>query len=129
MITKTMCTMLVLLAVYVVGCKKDDFAGEVKGVCPVVTTDPVDKAVDVMPDKVITATFNTNMDAATINGSTFTITQGTQVIEGTVAATADAAVYTFTPKAPLLPFTTYTGTINTEARDKFHSAMVENYVW
>jgi uncharacterized repeat protein (TIGR02543 family) len=129
MVTKTMCTVLVLLAVYIAGCKKDDFAGEVKGVCPVVTTDPLDKAVDVLPDKVITATFNTEMDAATITGSSFTITQGTQVIDGTVAATADAAVYTFTPKTPLLPFTTYTGTITTDARDKFHSAMVENYVW
>jgi uncharacterized repeat protein (TIGR02543 family) len=129
LITKIMCTFLVLVAVYTVGCKKDDFAGEVKGLCPVVTTDPLDKAIDVLPNKVITATFNTNMDAATINASTFTITQGTQVINGTVAATADAAVYTFTPKTPLLPFTTYTGTINTEARDKFHSAMLESYVW
>lgn len=129
LVTKMMCTVLVLLAVYIAGCKKDDFAGEVIGVCPVVTTDPLDKAVDVMPDKVITATFNTNMDAKTITSSTFTITQGTQIIDGTVTATADAAVYTFTPKTPLLPFTTYTGTITTEARDTFHSAMVENYVW
>jgi uncharacterized repeat protein (TIGR02543 family) len=127
--TKAMCTVLVLLAVYIAGCKKDNFTGEVKGVCPVVTTDPLDKAVDVMPNKVITATFNTNMDPSTITGSSFTITQGTQVIDGVVAATADAAVYTFTPKVPLLPFTTYTGTITTDARDKFHSAMVENYVW
>jgi uncharacterized repeat protein (TIGR02543 family) len=120
---------LVLLMLYIVGCKKDDFAGEVQGVCPVVTTDPLDKAVDVMPTKVITATFNTNMDPATITASSFKITQGTQVIEGTVAATADAAVYTFTPKTALLPFTTYTGTITTDAKDKFKSAMVDNYVW
>jgi hypothetical protein len=127
--TKTMCAALLLLVVYIAGCKKDDFAGEIKGLCPVVTTDPLDKAVDVVLNKVITATFNTKMDPATINGTTFSITQGTQVIEGTVAATADAAVYTFTPKTPLLPFTTYTGTITTDARDEFHSAMVENYVW
>jgi uncharacterized repeat protein (TIGR02543 family) len=120
---------LVLLMLYIVGCKKDDFAGEVQGVCPVVTTDPLDKAVDVMPNKVITATFNTNMDPATITASSFKITQGTQVIEGTVAATADAAVYTFTPKTALLPFTLYTGTITTDAKDKFKSAMVDNYVW
>jgi hypothetical protein len=129
MVTKTMCTVLVLLAIYVAGCKKDDFAGEVKGVCPVVTTDPADKAVDVLINKVITATFNTNMDASTITGSTFTITDGTTAVDGTVAATADAAVYTFTPKTPLKPFVKYTGKITMDARDTFHSAMVEDYVW
>jgi uncharacterized repeat protein (TIGR02543 family) len=127
--TKAMCAALLLLVVYIAGCKKDDFEGEVKGVCPVVTTDPLDKAVDVLLNKVITATFNTKMDPATITGTSFSIKQGTQVVEGTVAATADAAVYTFTPKTPLLPFTTYTGTITTDARDEFNSAMVENYVW
>lgn len=128
-LTKTIFAALLLLVVYVAGCKKDDFEGEVTGVCPVVTTDPLDKAVDVALNKVITATFNTKMDPASINGTSFSITQGTQVIEGTIAATADPAVYTFTPKTPLQPFTTYTGTITTDAIDEFHSAMVENYVW
>jgi uncharacterized repeat protein (TIGR02543 family) len=129
LIAKAFLATVIIALVFIAGCKKDDFEGEIVGVCPVVTTDPVDKAVNVLVNKVITATFNTNMDPATINSSTFTIKQGTQVIEGTVAPTANAAVYTFTPKVALLPFTTYTGTISKESRDVLHSAMVEDYVW
>lgn len=129
LIAKSFFASLFIAAIVFAGCKKDDFEGEIVGVCPVVTTDPADKAVDVVINKVITATFNTNMDPETINSSSFIIKQGTEVIEGTVAPTADAAVYTFTPKVALLPFTTYTGTITKAARDVLHTAMVEDYVW
>ncbi|GGC62607.1 hypothetical protein GCM10011387_15260 [Pedobacter quisquiliarum] len=129
LIAKTFFASLFIAAIVFAGCKKDDFEGEIVGVCPVVTTDPADKAVNVVINKVITATFNTNMDPETINASSFIIKQGTQEIEGTVAPTADAAVYTFTPKVALSPFTTYTGTITKASRDVLHTAMVEDYVW
>jgi uncharacterized repeat protein (TIGR02543 family) len=128
-IAKAIWATLIMVVVNIAGCAKDDFTGEVAGVCPVVTTDPIDKAVDVAIGKVITATFNTDMDPETITDSTFIIKQGTEVIEGTIAPTDDAAVYTFTPKVPLAPFTTYTGTITMEARDLFHTAMAADYVW
>lgn len=129
LIAKTLFASLFIAAIVFAGCKKDDFEGEIVGVCPVVTTDPADKAVNVVINKVITATFNRNMDPETINASSFIIKQGTQEIEGTVAPTADAAVYTFTPKVALSPFTTYTGTITKASRDVLHTAMVEDYVW
>jgi uncharacterized repeat protein (TIGR02543 family) len=129
LIAKSLFASLFIAAIVFAGCKKDDFEGEIVGVCPVVTTDPADKAVNVVISKVITATFNTNMDPETIDASSFIIKQGTEEIEGTVAPTADAAVYTFTPKVALLPFTTYTGTITKAARDVLHTAMVEDYVW
>ena len=129
LIAKTFFASLFIAAIVFAGCKKDDFEGEIVGVCPVVTTDPADKAVNVVINKVITATFNTNMDPETINASSFIIKQGTQEIEGTVAPTADAAVYTFTPKVAFSPFTTYTGTITKASRDVLHTAMVEDYVW
>jgi len=110
-------------------CKKDTFKGEVRGVCPVVVTDPMDKAVDVALPKVITATFNTAMSAATVNSSSFIIKQGSTVVAGTVAATANPAVFTFTPTVPLLPFTVYSGTITTAAVDTFRTALVANYNW
>ncbi len=109
-------------------CKKDNYVA-VQGVCPVVTTDPMNNAVDVALNKVITATFNTPMDAKTITSSTFIIKQGANVISGTVAATSNPAVYTFTPDVPLLPFALYTGTITTGANDNFSTALVNNYVW
>jgi hypothetical protein len=69
---------IVLLATFFLGCKKDNFEDEVSGLCPVVVvTDPADKAVNVAVDKLISITFNTNMDPATINNTTVMIKQGT----------------------------------------------------
>ena len=127
---KTMCSFVLLLTVFAAGCKKDDFEGEIVGLCPVVvSTDPMDKAVDVVLNKVISATFNTDMAPSTINSTTFTIKQGTTVIPGTVAPTAIGTTFTFTPTVALLPFTTYTGTITTGATDTLRTAMIEDYVW
>lgn len=121
-------SLVLLLMVFASSCKKDEFVAA-QGVCPLVTTDPMDKAVDVVLPKIITATFNTDMDAATITKTTFIIKQGANAISGTVAPTANARVYTFTPDVPLLPFLVYTGTITTGAADKFHTALVNDYVW
>ena len=126
---KTLCSFALLLTVFA-GCKKDDFEGEITGLCPVVvSTDPMDKAVDVVLGKVISATFNTNMDPATINNTSFSIKQGTTVVPGTVAPTANGTTFTFTPTTALKPFTTYTGTITTSAKDTLRTAMVADYVW
>ena len=119
---------VLMCTVIITGCKKDNFK-PVQGVCPTVATDPMDKAVDVVLNKVITATFNTDMDPATINKTTFIVMQGANKVSGTVAATASASVFTFTPDVPLSPFLAYTGTITTGAADKFHTALVSNYVW
>ena len=129
-IFNTMWYLVLLLVVFIAGCKKDDFTGEVVGLCPVVvSTDPMDKAVDVVLNKVISATFNTNMNASTINNSTFTIKQGSTLVSGTVAPTANGAVFTFKPDVALLPFTKYTGTITTGAKDTLRTAMIADYVW
>jgi len=127
-IFNTIWSMVLLLILFTAGCKKDKFVA-LQGVCPTVITDPMDKAVDVVLPKVITATFNTVMDPATINSSTFIIMQGVTPVSGTVAPTSNGAVFTFTPTVPLLPFLVYTGTITTGAADKFHTALVSNYVW
>jgi uncharacterized repeat protein (TIGR02543 family) len=128
-ISKSIAFMALLFVAFLAGCKKDDFTGEVVGLCPTVTTDPIDKAVNVPLNKVITATFNTVMKASTINNSTFVIRQGTTQIAGKIAPTADAAVFTFNPDIDLLPFTTYTGTISKSVTDTLRTAMVEDYVW
>jgi hypothetical protein len=126
----TILPLVLLLAVLMTGCKKDNFKGEIKGVCSVVvSTDPMDKAVDVVLDKVISVTFNTAMNPATLNNTTFIIKQGTTTVPGTIAPTANAAVFTFTPTAALLPFTVYTGTITTGAKDTLRTSLVSDYVW
>ncbi|MCR8558681.1 DUF3494 domain-containing protein [Mucilaginibacter sp. BJC16-A38] len=126
---KTTWSLVLLVIVLAFGCKKDDFKGEIKGVCPVVvSTDPADKAVDIVLNKVISATFNTSMSPSTINEKTFIIKQGATVITGTIAATS-GTVFTFTPTQPLLPFVIYTGTITSAVTDTLHTAMVSNYSW
>ncbi|MET3114213.1 hypothetical protein AAKU52_001947 [Pedobacter sp. CG_S7] len=129
-IKTTLYATVVLFAVIMTGCRKDDFEGEISGDCPVVvTTDPKDKAVDVPLNKVISITFNTDMDATTINNSTFIVKQGTKTISGKIAPTAVAKTFTFTPDAPLSPFTTYTGVVTTGAKDNLKTAMVSDYTW
>ena len=126
----TILPLVLLLAALMTGCKKDNFKGEIKGVCSVVvSTDPMDKAVDVVLNKVISVTFNTAMNPATINNTTFIIKQGTTTVPGTIAPTANAAVFTFTPTAALLPFTVYTGTITTGAKDTLRTSLVSDYIW
>lgn len=120
---------LTLLTVFG-ACKKDDFKGEIVGLCPVVVaTDPMDKAIDVQLNKIISITFNTDMDSTTINNQTFTIKQGTTVIDGKISPTSDLKVFTFTPNVPLNPFVLYSGTVTIGAKDVLHTAMESDYTW
>ena len=128
-IFNTMWSLVLLLVVFMAGCKKDDFRGEVVGICPTVVTDPMNGAVDVAFTKVIKATFNTDMKASTINSTTFFIKQGSTLIPGTLAPTTNGTTFTFTPAVPLLPFTKYTGTITTGATDTLRTSMVKDEVW
>jgi hypothetical protein len=51
-------SIVLLLTFSFAGCKKDNFVA-IQGVCPLVVTDPMNGAVDVALNKVISATFNT----------------------------------------------------------------------
>jgi hypothetical protein len=91
---------VIILAVSITGCKKDDFEGEISGVCPVVTSDPIDGAVNVAVNKVIGLTFNTDMKGSTVNTTTVTLKQGTTSISGTVGPAAKRErVYLHSPAA------------------------------
>ena len=126
----TIVCLTLLFATFFFGCKKDGFEDEVVGLCPVVvSTDPMDKAVDVEVSKLISITFNTEMDSTTINNTTILIKQGANVVSGTLATTASAKVFTFKPSTALLPFVPYTGTVTTGAKDRFNTAMVANFDW
>lgn len=122
--------MFSLMIFFAAGCKKITEEPGVNGLCPVVvSTDPKDLAVDVALNKLITATFNTDMNPATITNTSFSVKQGSTFIAATVAATNSGMTFSLKPDVALLPFTRYTGTITTDARDKFNTAMVTNYVW
>ena len=125
----TFLLLLTALVVFIAGCKKDDFGGEIFGNCPVVTTDPINGAIDVPVNKVIGLSFNTDMKGSTVNTTTVLLKQGSTAITGTVGPSTNGKLFTFTPTANLLPFTTYTGTVTTGAKDTLGTAMAADYVW
>ena len=121
-------TFAILFIALISGCAEDDFI-ETEGVCPVVeSTTPVNGALAVPFRQVISATFNEEMDAATINTSTFIITKadGT-TITGTVTYSGTTAL--FTPSVPLTPNSTYSARIKTGAKDVMGNALQADYVW
>src|SRR5688572_21353369 len=87
-----------LLAVFIGGCKDENV--EIVGVCPLVlSTTPVNLAVNVPLDQVVTVTFNEAMNPATIGPGAFDLSSpgtsgGRQ--QGSVAGelTYDAATFT-----------------------------------
>ena len=130
--SKVYATFLLLLSVLfflLAGCKKDNFEGEIFGNCPVVTTDPVNGAIDIAVNKVIGLSFNTDMKGSTVNTTTVLLKQGGSAIAGSVGPTTNGKQFTFDPTIDLLPFTTYTGTVTTGAKDTLGTAMAADYVW
>ena len=123
--------MTMILGLLMTQCKKDDYDGEITGVCPlVILTDPADDAVKVALNKMITLTFNENMDPATINTTSFILMEGTNAITGTVTPVSDnKAAFNFTPASPLKPSTLYTGTMKKGVRDPMRNALQKDYVW
>src|SRR5438094_6849042 len=90
-------------------------------------TGPANAATNVRLDKTITATFNEAMDPSTINTTTFTLTQGTTPVAGTVSYANGTAI--FTPADTLAPLTTYTATINTGAQDLAGNPLTTDMNW
>jgi hypothetical protein len=120
--------LLIVLAVSMWQCKKDDFKGETWGFCPeVVYTDPAGGATFVVTSKIITATFNTTMDPTTINETTFLVYQGINQVTGTVSYTGKTA--RFIPDSYLAVNTEYDATITIGAKDPYKNALVANYDW
>lgn len=123
-----------LLAVFMVQCKKDDYEGETVGVCPtVVSTDPSNEKTAVSINKVVTVSFNTRMNPASLNGATFVMEyddalKGAKtMVSGTVTYTDSTA--SFDPAEALKHNTKYTATITTGARDLFGNSLASKYMW
>jgi hypothetical protein len=94
----------------------------------VISTTPLNLATSTSIDKQPTATFSRAMDPATINGSTFTVKQGTTPVSGAVTLGA-ANTATFSPAAPLGLDLEYTATITTGAKDTAGAALAADHTW
>jgi Ice-binding-like/Bacterial Ig-like domain len=94
----------------------------------VISTVPLNGAVNVAQSTPITATFSEPMEASTINTTTFTLMgPGTTAVTGAVTYAGSTA--TFTPAVALATGTLYTATITTGATDPTGNALAANYVW
>ena len=96
---KLIATIILLLVVVFMGCKKDDFI-EITGVCPeVISTIPANQATGVPLNQIISVTFNEEeMDPETITNLSFTIV-GPTAVQGTI--TYSGATAYFTPTSNL----------------------------
>ena len=93
----------------------------------VILTDPLDLATGVVLNKTITADFSEVMNAATLNGTTFTLANGATPVAGVVTYAGSTA--SFNPDANLLPGVVYTATITNGAQNVAGTALASNHVW
>jgi ketosteroid isomerase-like protein len=100
------------------------------------TTAPPPTVISIVPangaavpvNTLVSATFSVVMNAATINGATFTLTgPGATPVAGVVTYAASTA--TFTPTAILANSTLFTATITTGAKDPAGVPLTGNFVW
>lgn len=99
---------------------------------PTVTSaNPRDRAVDVLPDARITATFSRDMDRATINTNTFKLLEQGELtpVPGRVDYNVATRVATLTPSAPLQGGRDYEATITARVKDLSGNTMAEDHTW
>ena len=96
----------------------------------VISTIPINLAVGVPINQVLSATFSEAMDPATINSATFLLkVTGGATVNGVITYAANGSIATFTPNAPLLPNQNYTANITAGAMDLNDDAAVTAYQW
>lgn len=93
----------------------------------VISTDPINKATNVVLNKIVAVNFNMPMNQATVNTNSFTIKQGTTVIVGSVSFSGTTAY--FKSNTSLMANTLYTATITAEAKNIQGTTLSSNYVW
>jgi hypothetical protein len=82
---------------------------------------------DTAKEAVVSATFSKAMNPATISTSTFLLSEtGGASVSGNISYVAATRVATFTPKAPLLPSTSYTAAVTTGAEDTSDEFLAAN---
>jgi len=91
------------------------------------STDPINNTTGIPLNKAIDVNFSEAMDTTTINASTFTLLQGTTVVQGKITFAGSKA--TFTPSINLENSKIYTGAITTGAKDLAGNALAANYTF
>jgi hypothetical protein len=95
----------------------------------ILSTTPGSGATGVAVGAHITVTFNSNINASTLNASTFTLTGPDGLIDGSVSYNSVSKTSTFTPSYSLPPLTQYTATLTTGVRDTDGNTLSSPYSW
>ncbi len=93
----------------------------------VISTIPADEDIDIALNTKVSAVFSEAINPLTINDETFTLKDGTAVIEGSAFMTGNTVI--FDPENDLTPETEYTTTITNTVTDLAGNAMEEDFVW
>jgi hypothetical protein len=91
----------------------------------IISTDPASGASNVALNKVIKVVFSKSIESATINSTSFTLSQGTNIVPGAVILTGKTAVYT--PSANLLSNTVYTVRLTNGVKDSTGNSLASGY--
>jgi len=120
----------VLLVVFMTGCNDSSTGGmddpEIDTPA-VIATSPENHDLNIERNVVVSITFSEEMDAATINSTTFTLKQGTSAIEGTVSNSGTTS--TFTSTNPLNATVVYTAAISVGAQSSKGVALESKTEW
>ena len=126
-----------IVAIVTTNCKKDEYE-EITGECPiVVSTSPANLETGVILEKIITVTFNTKMNEATITQAAFTLNASSKKngeadeirVEGVLTYNATNNTMSFVPLVKLAPNTTYTGRVLTSVKEIHGNALQTPYTW
>lgn len=93
----------------------------------VISTDPSNNATNVSVNKVITATFDQQMDASSISSVSFLVKKGSTTVAGAVSYAGTTA--SFTPSSNLTPNSVYSATITTAAKNLTGTQIASDYIW
>jgi hypothetical protein len=93
----------------------------------VVSTFPIEGGTDESTNTAVVATFSEAMAPASLDASSFVVTQGASVIPGKLTYFNRTA--SFAPTASLALDTTYTASITTAAKDLAGNALAMKYAW
>ncbi|MEK6738615.1 MAG: Ig-like domain-containing protein, partial [Planctomycetota bacterium] len=91
------------------------------------STSPAEGDTGMAINSTITATFSEEMQSSSLDTNTFTISDGSDNISGSVSYSDTTA--TFTPSGNLSSYSAYTAQITTGVRDLAGNAMASLYTW
>ena len=118
----------IAMVVFFASCSNDDDTQTNPPLVPTITlTSPLNSDTNVARNKVIIVNFSTEMDASSINTTTFTLKQAGITVLGTVSYAGTSA--SFTPSTVLAANTIYTASITTGVKNLDGTNLSSNKQW